>query len=72
MSDLQRRFIQLREEMPIHGDVIVLWYAVKGMGYSPQQIRSVFNVWVSKTEYDVEDKIEILDYLFKASLKPVK
>lgn len=68
MKDLKNRFLLIQEQNPIHGDVILIWYAVNGMNYSKDIIRKVFNLVVSKDQYDPEDKNEILEYLNNASL----
>lgn len=70
MKDLKKIFLNLKEEHPSHGDVILMWYAVNQMGYSKDIIRKVFNSCVSRDEYDQEDKPEIIDQLFKASSNP--
>lgn len=67
MSELHRRFIQIRSETNNASDLIVLWYAAKKMKYSRAVVSKVFNLCVNKEEYDQEDKKELIDYITKYS-----
>lgn len=71
MNDLKRIFLQLKETTEGLGDVIIMANAVKGKKYPIETIRRAFNNCVSKDEYENEDKVEIVNYLFNHSQLPL-
>lgn len=60
MNDLKKRFRYFREEHPALGDVIIMSMAVDGMKYPKTTIQRAFNDMVSKEEYEVDEKREIV------------
>lgn len=72
MNDsFQNRFELLKEMHPELGDVLHMYDTVLGQHYSKGVITKYFNKLVSKEEYDKSDKQDILEYLFKATEKPL-
>lgn len=69
MNDLKKRFEKFREEFPALGDVIIMSMATGGMSYPKETIRIAFNKLVSKEEYEMSEKSEIIDSLFLHSIK---
>lgn len=69
MKELTKRFQSFREEHPALGDVIIMSMAVDSQEYPKEMIQRAFNRLVSKDEYDVSDKREIVEHLVKYSQK---
>ncbi len=69
MKELTKRFKGFREEFPALGDVIVMSMAVDSQEYSKDLIQRAFNKLVSKDEYDVSEKREIVECLVNYSKK---
>lgn len=67
MSELQVRFKAMREVNNNASDIVLLWYAAKEMKYSRAIVSKAFNSCVSKEEYDIEDKAELIDYITRYS-----
>ena len=67
MNDLKKRFIEKHEKFPQLGDVIIMSMAVDKMKYPKEVIRNAFNKLVSKEEYELDEKSEIINYLNKYS-----
>ncbi len=63
MKELVKRFQQFREEHPALGDVIIMSMAVDGMKYPKLTIQRAFNMFVSKEEYEQDEKREIIESL---------
>lgn len=67
MSELRKRFDELRTLSVNASDLIILWYAARGMKYPRPMIYKVFNQVVDKEEYDQCDKTELIDYIYNYS-----
>ena len=72
MNDLRKRFNKFREEFPLLGDVVILSMSVEEQGYPRNKILRFFNILVSKDEFALEEKSEIVDGLFEYSKDPKK
>lgn len=68
MAELKRRFFMIKEENPDAGDVILMWYACSGKKYTRMMIAQVFRQVVDKDQYEPEDKKELINYLYSASM----
>lgn len=67
MGEIKKRFGLIQQEIPNTGDVIIIWYAVKGLKYSRETIEAAFDLIVERPQYEKKDKSELIDYLYKAS-----
>ena len=67
MDSIKKRFDTFKRIIPDNGDVILLWYTVKGMGYKDKDIIRAFKKLVSKESYDKKDTDKLLTYLKTAN-----
>lgn len=63
MNDIKKRFEKFREEHPSLGDVIILSMTIDSQGYKKDLIQRAFNLLVSKEEYDLSEKRDIINSL---------
>jgi len=71
-NQLSHRFRYFQRHNPNLGDLIVLSKSVRGMKYNKSKINQAFNKYISKDDYDHNDRDILLENLYKVTLDSEK
>ena len=67
MKTLEDFFYERNDEHPDYGKYINLCYTVHRSGADRKEIIQAFDKLIPANEYDIEERIELIDYLVKKS-----